>query len=353
MHTYKNILQNGSAALFALVLLALLVASVPVVAHADEGDGFSFDYFVPNDTSGGNYYPDTVGNYYPDTVGNYYPDSTGNYYPDSYSSDYGSTGYGSTGYGSTGYGSTGYGSTGYSAYQPNYSRPNYSYPSYSYPSYNYPSNSNTTVIAPTDINTCTALNSCNDNSYRDNSVYAPTTIVTDSHNISTIDSHNVYNPYPVTTYTAPVAPAQTQTQTQTVYVSAPVAPTYTQTYTPPQQFCPAGTTGVYPNCSYPRVAQYNNPAITLSSLPYTGLELGTFGTIMYWGFLVLWCLLAAYLIAVKKVHYKVAAWFAGSTQTSAPVAPVSRTHSHIAPKAVAQSEWSGIDPFIASQINRA
>jgi len=51
------------------------------------------------------------------------------------------------------------------------------------------------------------------------------------------------------------------------------------------------------------------PYVTLSSVPYTGLEMGPVGTAIYWSFLVLWTLVAAYLIAVKKVHYAIARRF--------------------------------------------
>jgi hypothetical protein len=78
---------------------------------------------------------------------------------------------------------------------------------------------------------------------------------------------------------------------------------------------------------------------------------------MYWGFLVLWCLLAAYMIAVKKVQNRLVSWFMGSTSSKSDVhAPVA--HAHVAPAApkavapVAQSQFAGIDPFIASQISR-
>lgn len=152
-----------------------------------------------------------------------------------------------------------------------------------------------------------------------------------------------------------------------------------------QPVCPVGTTGIYPNCVYPQtptydicpnlpgiqstlpagyVMQYGNcqyqtiyptpapqPYVTLSQVPYTGLELGPVGTVVYWGFLVLWCLMAAYLIAVKKVQNKVVAWFAGSTPSHARV-------SHAAPAAHAPvvkvaTPVSGIDPFIQSQIHRS
>ncbi len=159
-----------------------------------------------------------------------------------------------------------------------------------------------------------------------------------------------------------------------------------------QPVCPVGMQGVYPNCVYPQpvppptydicpnlpgiqatlpagyfiqngFCQYQNyttpvyptpapqPYVTLSQVPYTGLELGTMGTIAYWGFLALWCLLAAYFIAVKKVQNKIVAWFTGSTPSH--VAHVARAAHAPSAKAVASAKVSGIDPFIQAQINRA
>jgi hypothetical protein len=185
--------------------------------------------------------------------------------------------------------------------------------------------------------------------------------------------------------------SQSQSSTNTnvnnnvITINQPVA----QTPVYPQPVCPAGTTGVWPNCVYPQPPQYDicpnipgiqttlpygyyiqngycyqtitppvyptTPYVTLSQVPYTGYELGPVGTALYWGFLVLWCLIAAYLIAVKKVQNKVAAWFTGSNPTpsrahvahSAPVAHAPRASAPVA------SRYAGIDPFIQSQINRA
>lgn len=53
---------------------------------------------------------------------------------------------------------------------------------------------------------------------------------------------------------------------------------------------------------YVPAPMYQVPIVTLSAMPYTGLELGLGGTIAYWGFLVLWALLAAYLLIVKRVQ---------------------------------------------------
>jgi hypothetical protein len=92
--------------------------------------------------------------------------------------------------------------------------------------------------------------------------------------------------------------------------SRTVYPTYTTTYTGTfygqngQHVTCSATVSVYNYNYVPPVP--NIPYITLSAVPYTGLELGPVGTAIYWSFLILWCLVAAYLIAVKKVHYAIA-----------------------------------------------
>ncbi len=174
------------------------------------------------------------------------------------------------------------------------------------------SSSYSSVYAPT--NTCTATNSCNTTTQ----INAPTNIVT---NTSGGGSYPVYQPsYPV------------------------YQPVYSSVYVPP----------VYYPAQRP-IAYNNTPYVTLSQVPYTGLDLGPVGTTLYWGFLVLWCLIAAYLIAVKKIQNKIAAWFMHSTPEH--VAHVARApHHHVAHAAHAthaHKTHSGIDPFIQSQINRA
>jgi len=171
-------------------------------------------------------------------------------------------------------------------------------------------NSNTNI----NENTCTN-GSCNQN------INAPTNIVTN------------YPPQ----------------QTYPVYQQPPV-------YTPPTYYQPP---------TYQQPIAYNRPApyVTLSAVPYTGLDLGPWGTAMYWGFLVLWCLIAAYLIAVKKVQNKIAAWFVGGTEPSQNISSqkvlgsASPQPDHFAQKYSASPAstpaFAGIDPFIQSQINRA
>ncbi len=68
--------------------------------------------------------------------------------------------------------------------------------------------------------------------------------------------------------------------------------------------------GAYPNCTLRLaynyapiyVPTYQAPVVTLAAIPYTGLELGVVGTIAYWGFLIFWAVLAAYLLIVKRVQ---------------------------------------------------
>src|SRR3989344_3947395 len=310
MQTITNsAVRTLSFAFAALLLLAVPFAFAPKAHATDLFDG-GYDY-----------------------IDTYTPDYGGGYdYIDTYTPDYSSyDSYG--GYSSPSYTQPNYIRPNYT--QPNYTRPNYTQPNYTAPSYtNTWDNGNTYTYAPSNTETCNAVNS-----YRDNSIYSPTNIVTDSHNIvtSSFDSHNVYNPYPVSYPT-----------TQVVYASAPVQPTYTQpayqpTYQPTYQ---------------PRVA-YNNPGISLAAVPYTGLDLGPWGTAVYWGFLVLWCLIAAYLIAVKKVQNKFATWLFGSTAlTTGGATPVAAKTAQVAPKAAVMEtkiapQFAGIDPFIASQISRA
>jgi hypothetical protein len=98
------------------------------------------------------------------------------------------------------------------------------------------------------------------------------------------------------------------------------------------------------------------PYVTLSSTPYTGLELGPVGTVVYWGFIAFWCLLAAYLIAVKRVQNNVYAslsslLFGTKQVTHAAAAHAAPAHGvHVSYVAPAHEDKT--DDFVLSQINR-
>jgi hypothetical protein len=95
------------------------------------------------------------------------------------------------------------------------------------------------------------------------------------------------------------------------------------------------------------------PYVTLSAVPYTGLELGPVGTVLYWAFIVAWCLLAAYLLAVKRVQNSVYASLKdllfGSKTTTHAMASHAGHVSYTTP--VVRNE-DKTDDFILSQINR-
>ena len=276
-----NMVRTGSIALAALVFLSLALVLAPATANATEIPYDYIDTSFPMDfgggcggCGGGYHYIDTS---YPSYN---YDSSYSPYYPSSYSS-----------------------------YYP-YSNPGYSYNS---------SSAASSVFAPS--NTCTAPNSCNDNS-----VYsAPTTI------------------------NAPT----------TVTVTSPSYSTPSYSYTPPPVvYTPPPTTYAY---SPPTTYYGATPYVSLSAVPYTGLELGPVGTALYWGFLILWALIAAYLIVVKRVQIKL--YRSLNTFLFGEVAsekPISQKSSDLAPaerqtfvRQVSPALAPSIDPFILSQINRA
>lgn len=138
--------------------------------------------------------------------------------------------------------------------------------------------------------------------------------------------------------------------------SRTVYPTQTTTYTGTfynyqgQQVTCSAT--VYVNNYVPPVNP-GTPYVTLSAVPYTGLELGPVGTVLYWAFLAFWCLLAAYLIVVKKVQNSVytslkTVLFGG---TAAHSAASHSTHASYATPVVRVEDKT--DDFILGQINRA
>jgi hypothetical protein len=96
------------------------------------------------------------------------------------------------------------------------------------------------------------------------------------------------------------------------------------------------------------------PFITLSAVPYTGLELGPVGTVLYWAFIAFWCALAAYLIVVKRVQNQVydslMGIFFGKASSHAQVAHAG--HAHVSYTTPVVRVEDKTDDFILSQINR-
>lgn len=247
------------------------------------------------------YTPDTAYSYTPDTTYSYTPDASYSYTPDSY--DYSTPSYD---YYTPSYSSYDYSTPAYSSY-PSYSYAPYA--SYSYPTYHtysYPSYapSNNTLITNTNTNTNVNTN-------------------TNINNVNTVSNPS----YPV------------------------AAPTYYPVYMPTPTYTPP-------------VAVATNPYVTLSAVPYTGLDLGPWGTALYWGFLILWCLFAAYLLAVKRVQNTVASrlkvFLFGGASAGASHEAAKTEHAHAAPvmhashahEEHAPARESGYDEFIMSQIYR-
>ncbi len=293
--TASNTLRNLGVVFTAVLLVAISVAIAPKAhaANLGTGDYFGGDYsYGGGDYLGGDYsYSNPV---YTDYV---YSD------PSYYSGGGYSYGGGFTGGWSFGGGGFGGSSSSFSS-----------------------------VYAPT--NTCTATNSCNTTTQ----INAPTNIVTNTSGGGSY-SYPVYQPI----YTQPSYP---------VYYAQP---TYTYAYNDVcanlsgvQSVVPAGYTLQNGNCNY--VPTYNTqPYVTLAAVPYTGLDLGPWGTALYWGFLVLWCLLAAYLVVVKKIQNKIAAWFVGTE----PKTLEQKSEVKTFVKHNSAPLFAGIDSFILSQINRA
>ncbi len=144
--------------------------------------------------------------------------------------------------------------------------------------------------------------------------------------------------------------------------SVSVNPQYTTTYTGTFY----GQNGQTVTCSATvtrgPVAYNSTPYIALSAAPYTGLDLGFWGTIAYWGFLVLWCLAAAYLVVVKKVQNRmlraINSFLFGDAISTHQVVTATSTPMHSAPvhtysAPVVATQVDAIDDFIMSQVNKA
>ncbi|MES2202744.1 MAG: hypothetical protein V4474_00205 [Patescibacteria group bacterium] len=301
MNTFTKNISTGAIALAVFAVFAFAIAPLARAADLPGGDyGGSYadgGYYDSGYSSG--YSPD-----YSSGFGGSYADA--GYYDSGYASSFGG-GFGGSSFG--GFGGGGGFFTPTVGGGGNFNAPT---------SNLVTNNGNTYTYAPQNTNVCTGGNVCNDNSIYDGRI-----VISGNNTIASQPATPVYN-----------TPVYTPVYQQPIY-NQPVAPYY-----PPQ----------------PRA-----PYVSLSAVPYTGLDLGTMGTIAYWSFLVLWCLLAAYLIAVKKVQNKIVA---GLNSFLFPTA-AGHAHSkhtarvynmpakaHVVRAEVAPTK-NGIDPFISSQINRS
>lgn len=299
MNTLSNKFQYTLLAV-TVVFVALALAIAPINAKAAD---------LPID-GGGYWYTESATPYFDslpmDTSGYWYTESATPYY------DYAPSYYDSFSY-------------------PSYSAP-YSFftPSY-YSAFPSQSQSQSQSLSNTNVNTNTCTNnSCNTNLNAPTTINAPTTVTVAS---TPAPSYPVYPVYP----TYPTYP--------TVYDICPNI-AGTQSTLPAGYYIQNGY--CYVTYSYPTAQPY----VTLSQVPYTGLELGPVGTALYWTFIVLWALFAAYLIVVKRVQNKIANYFFGRSRVAHAGNTASHTHTkHAAPEAAPAHEDS-IDPFIQSQIYR-
>ncbi len=291
----------------AFVVLTLVAA--PIAAHADDLSGGGSDYvdtYTPSSDTSGSDYVDT-----------YTPSSSGSDYVDTYTPSYSTPSY-STG---TSYSTPSYSTSAYTLPSYSYSTPTYSTPSYT----TNPTSSNTYAPSTTYVPTYDNGNT---------STYAPVTDTT-TNNSCTGNSCN-------TTVTNP-APVINNNDIVANYAAAQV-PVYTN---------PAPVV-------YQAPVAYNaaTPYVTLTQVPYTGLDLGFWGTIAYWGFMIGFALVVAYLIAIKRVQNGIAKslkhFLFGSTDgdDKGTLMLVRQASVVVTAPAHAQTSEDIIDSFILSQINR-
>ncbi|HUD03031.1 MAG TPA: hypothetical protein VMR46_03415 [Candidatus Paceibacterota bacterium] len=291
----KNILQ-ALTGIFVVSVLMIGALSIAPLAHAQEfGDG-SDGGCCGSDTG----WYDVGSGYTPTDTGTGWYDVGSGYTPTD------NTGWYDVGSGYTpSYSTSGYSTGGYST--GGYSTGGYSIGGYGYST---GGSSNSSVYAPTTVttnnNTCTN-NSCNT---------------------------NISNPAPVINNVVTYAPTQTQ-------------------------YCAAGYYGTYPNCYLNQPVVYNTatPYVSLTQVPYTGLDLGFWGTVSYWGAMVLFALVVAYLIVIKRVQNVIALrlkYFLFGTTGTEEHEEVVVAHAPVVSKvyATVPTNEDIVDSFILSQINR-
>ena len=171
--------------------------------------------------------------------------------------------------------------------------------------------------------------------------YYPTTHAPVTHTTPTTNNYCVNNSCNTTITNNP--PTQTQVVYSPVYTPTYVQPyvqSYTQPYVALNQYVPNG-----------------NPYVTLSSVPYTGLELGPYGIVIYWSLLILFSLFAAYMLIIVRVQNKLLRWvktllFGKGEVAAAASAPAEQIPAmQYKPAASVQVDYT--DTFVLSQIRRA
>jgi len=353
---------------FLIVTMAVLALSFTMVPSFAMADGYDeYDYFGTVTPDQYDYYGTVTPDQY-DYFGTVTPNASS--YTPSYTTSYGVSGYPTSSYfGGSGYIGGGYVTGG--GYLPSYNTP--SYPTTGGGSQNQNQNQGQDQHQ---TQTQTSTNTNNNSNVNNNviTVNVPAPVVYVNNPIPTTPTYN----YPVCTLSVsnygnysygyqPVTLSWTSQYATSGFInngvgsvsnsgSITVNPQYTTTYTGTFY----GQNGQQVTCSatVTRGVVYNNntPYIALSATPYTGLDLGFWGTVAYYDFLVLWCLVAAYLVVVKKVQNRILnslnSFLFGSTThqvATVSVAPAA-TVSYSAP--VTASKVDAIDDFIMSQINR-
>ena len=127
---------------------------------------------------------------------------------------------------------------------------------------------------------------------------------------------------------------------------------------------PAGSTNCYGTVVV-NGGSISTPAaasVTLSQVPYTGLDLGPVGTILYWLGLVLVCALFSYLVAVRRIQNDFLKWLRVTLLGDPEVAThpayvtveVERVEEEVFAPAVTtrarMQESDYVDPFLLRQI---
>lgn len=290
-------------------------------------------------STGGTYYDDVTGTYYDDVSGTYYDDVTGTYYDDvtgTYYDDYyydsqcSCYSYGSGSY-SSNYGGYGGGySVGGKSYMPAYSSSGYSMVkpmSFGAPSYAAPrptsggSVSNITNTTVTNVD-----NSINDsfNNYNSNNIayVAPATpqypvVYAQNPACQIYQAQTSGSVYLSWTSTNATSAYLSNVGTVNVNGSQTVWPTNASTYV----LTVYGANGQQATC---QTSVNAAPYVSLSQIPYTGFDFGTFGNAIYFATLAVFAIGAGYL----AVYYIPALAFAGIRREKkfapvvAPMAPI-------------------------------